>query len=151
MSIALALHVLAAIVWVGGMFFAHQVLRPVAAARLEPPERQRVWNGVFDRFFLWVWAAVLLLPATGYWAIFAVYGGMANVGVHVHVMNGIGLVMIGLFLFLYLVPFKRFKQAVAEGQWPEGKRHLDRIRTIVGTNLILGLVTAVVASGGRFF
>ena len=32
---ALIVHILAAIVWVGGMFFAHQVLRP-AAAMLEP-------------------------------------------------------------------------------------------------------------------
>ncbi len=151
MSVALALHVLAAILWVGGMFFAHQVLRPVAAAGLEPPDRQTIWNGVFQRFFAWVWAAVLLIPVTGYWFIFAVYGGMANVGLHVHIMNGIGLVMIALFVFLFFVPYRGFKQAVAEARWPDGKRYLDRIRTIVGINLVLGLITAAVASGGRFF
>lgn len=31
MSLALALHVLAVVVWVGGMFFAYMTLRPVAA------------------------------------------------------------------------------------------------------------------------
>ena len=29
-SIAISLHILSAVLWVGGMFFAHQVLRPVA-------------------------------------------------------------------------------------------------------------------------
>lgn len=37
MSIALALHVLAVTVWVGGMFFAYMILRPVAASQLQPP------------------------------------------------------------------------------------------------------------------
>ncbi|SCZ61592.1 CopD family protein [Thiohalomonas denitrificans] len=151
MSIMLALHVLAVIVWVGGMFFAHQVLRPVAAVELEPPERQVLWNGVFRRFFAWVWAAVILILVTGYWLIFAVYGGMANVGVYVHIMNGIGLVMIALFVFLFFVPYRGFRQAVAERRWPDGKQHLDRIRAIVGINLLLGLITAAIGSGGRLF
>ncbi|NTV95532.1 MAG: hypothetical protein HGA75_08965, partial [Thiobacillus sp.] len=40
-------HVLATVVWVGGMFFAHQCLRPVVLAQLEPPQRLRLWDGVF--------------------------------------------------------------------------------------------------------
>ena len=113
MGIALTLHVLAVIVWVGGMFFAHQILRPVALAELEPPERQVLWSGVFRRFFAWVWAAVVLIVATGYWIIFAVYGGMANLGLHVHIMNGTGLVMVALFVFLFFVPYRAFRRAVA--------------------------------------
>jgi len=41
MAIAAALHALAAIVWVGGMFFAHQCLRP-ALADQPPPLRLAV-------------------------------------------------------------------------------------------------------------
>ena len=33
MGIALFLHILAAVIWVGGMFFAHVVLRPVEIGR----------------------------------------------------------------------------------------------------------------------
>lgn len=150
MSIAIALHQLAAVIWVGGMFFAHQVLRPVAASQLEPPGRLRQWVGVFGRFFPWVWLAVVLLPATGYWVIFAVYGGFASTPVFVHVMNGLGLAMIALYTYVYFVPYTRLKRAVAAEQWPEGKTALDRIRTIVGTNLTLGLVTIAVAAGGRY-
>ena len=60
-----ALHVLAATVWVGGMFFAWMVLRPAAVAMLQAPERLRLWTDVFRRFFVWVWVAVLVLPISG--------------------------------------------------------------------------------------
>jgi len=39
-----ALHVLAAVVWVGGMFFAWMVLRPAAVSALQPPERLMLWS-----------------------------------------------------------------------------------------------------------
>ncbi|MBT5646768.1 MAG: hypothetical protein HOJ41_02785, partial [Rhodospirillaceae bacterium] len=74
---ALALHLLAALVWVGGMFFAIMVLR-LAAGELEPPVRAPLWGRVFAKFFPWVWMAVILLPITGYVMIFAVWGGLHN-------------------------------------------------------------------------
>jgi len=45
------LHVLAALVWVGGMFFAWLVLRPATVAALDGPARLRLWVEVFRRFF----------------------------------------------------------------------------------------------------
>ncbi|MBN9426061.1 MAG: hypothetical protein J0H09_06095, partial [Burkholderiales bacterium] len=61
----LLLHIVAVAIWVGGMFFAYVCLRPVAAELLEPPQRLRLWRGVFRRFFAWVWGAVLLMAASG--------------------------------------------------------------------------------------
>ena len=69
-SISLILHILSAVVWVGGMLFAHMFLRPVAAAHLEPPVRLPLWVGVFKRFFPFVWLSILFLPLTGYLMIF---------------------------------------------------------------------------------
>lgn len=149
MAAALALHLLSAVVWVGGMFFAYVILRPTAAQRLEPPQRLALWAGVFDRFFRWVWAAVVLLPATGYWMV-SVYGGLGKVGWHVHLMQMTGWVMIALFGFLVAVPFPRLKRALADGALPVAAGHLDRIRRIVGINLLLGLVTVLAGSIGRY-
>ena len=50
-----AVHVLAAVIWVGGMFFAVLVLRPSAGA-LKPSDRLPLWGRVFGKFFPLVWA-----------------------------------------------------------------------------------------------
>ena len=89
---ALVLHALSAAVWVGGIFFAHQVLRPAAAA-LDPGPRLVLWSRVLGRFFAWVIAAIVLLLASGYVLVFAVFGGFGKVGLHVHLMQGIGILM----------------------------------------------------------
>ena len=50
MGLAVLLHVLSVVVWVGGMFFAYMFLRPVAAAELEPPQRLDLEIRNFERF-----------------------------------------------------------------------------------------------------
>ncbi len=148
-SLLVMLHLLAAVVWVGGMFFAWMVLRPVAAAQLEPPQRLKLWNGCFDRFFVWVWWAVVLLPLTGYSLIFMSYGGMAATPIYVHLMQLLGWVMIAIYLYLWFKPYKALKQAVAASSWPAGGVALAMIRRLVGINLLLGLFTIAVALLGR--
>lgn len=150
MAIAVTLHILAAIVWVGGMFFAYMALRPVAASLLEPPLRLPLWAQTFARFFPWVWLAIVILPVTGYWLILSVFEGFPNAGAHVHLMQVTGWIMILIFLHIFFAPFQRLKQAVAAGDWPRAGKQLGRIRTLVGVNLILGLITVVIATGGRY-
>jgi uncharacterized membrane protein len=62
MAFGIAIHALAAVLWVGGMFFAYMVLRP-SAGPLEAPVRLQLWDRVFSRFFPWVWASVATLLA----------------------------------------------------------------------------------------
>ena len=149
-SLSLILHVLSAVVWVGGMFFAHQVLRP-AAASLEPGPRLTLWSRVLGRFFAWVFAAIILLLLTGYALVFGFFAGVRGVGLHVHLMQGIGIVMMLLFLHLYFAPWRRFRAAVARQNWAEGGLHLGQIRTIVTINLVLGIIVVAIASGGRYW
>jgi uncharacterized membrane protein len=149
-SISLALHALSAVVWVGGMFFAHQVLRP-AAAGLEPGPRLALWSRVLGRFFSWVFVAVVLLLLTGYAMIFGVYAGVANIGLHIHLMQGIGILMMLLFFHLYFAPWRRFRTAVARQDWAEGGRQLGQIRTIVTVNLVLGIIVVAIGSSGRYW
>jgi len=148
-AVANAVHMLAAVVWVGGMFFAHMVLRPSLGA-FEPPERLRLWTGVFSRFFPWVWVAVLALPASGYWRVI-LNGGFGNADLHVHLMHVIGLVMIALYVYLYIAPYSHFRKAVKAADWPTAGGHLNAIRRIVVTNLALGLITAALGASGRYW
>lgn len=149
-TIAIALHLISAALWVGGMFFAYQILRPAAAAQLEPPARLKLWVAVFSRFFPWVWIFVVLLPATGYWMAFKLFGGMASVGIYIHIMQGLGWLMILIYMHLYFAPFRRLKEFVITEQWPEAGAQLNQIRRIVAINLSLGLIVLAVAAG-RYF
>jgi uncharacterized membrane protein len=150
MAIAITLHLLASVIWVGGMFFAYMALRPVAGSLLEPPLRLPLWSQTFARFFPWVWVSVLILLVTGLWMVFSVFGGFGHVGLYIHVMMGIGIVMMLLFFHVYFAPYRRMKQALEANDLPEAGRRLGQIRKIIAINLILGLVVVVIASGGKY-
>jgi uncharacterized membrane protein len=150
MGIAVLLHVMGVVIWVGGMFFAYMALRPVAAEQLEPPVRLRLWAGVFGKFFPWVWVSIAVILATGFWIILSIFGGFANVGMYVHLMLGLGLVMMLIFMHVFFAPYRRLKSAVAAEDWLAGGKALSQIRVLVGTNTVIGLITIAVASGGRY-
>jgi uncharacterized membrane protein len=76
-AVALAVHILGAVVWVGGMFVIYVCLRP-ALGTLEPPQRLRLMRATFQKFLPWVWLAILLLLASGYWMLFTTFGGFAG-------------------------------------------------------------------------
>jgi uncharacterized membrane protein len=149
-TIALILHVVSAVVWVGGMFFALIVLRPATAA-LDPGPRLALWLRVFERFFAWVFAAIVLLLASGYAMILGVYAGFSGIGLHVHIMQAIGIVMMLLFFHLYFAPWRRFRAALARQDQAAAAVQLGQIRTIVTINLLLGLITVAVGSSGRYW
>jgi uncharacterized membrane protein len=150
MTILVVLHVLAAVVWVGGMFFAYMVLRP-AAGPLDPPLRLALWLRVFSGFFPWVWASIVILLASGYAMLFLHFGGFARAGLHIHLMQATGILMMLLFLHLFFAPWRRFSRAVNTGALQDAAAALVQIRVIVAINLVLGLVTAAVGASGRFW
>lgn len=149
-ALLIAIHVLFAVIWVGGMVFAWAFQRPAASGQLEAPARLRLWVATFRGFFPWVWAAIILMPLTGYIMLFSRWDGFGGAPVYVHIMNTLGIVMILLFLHVFFGPFAKLKRAVAGEDWQEGGRQLGRIRRTVATNFAIGLVLIAVATGGRF-
>lgn len=150
MTLAISLHLLSAVIWVGGMFFAYMALRPAAAGVLDPPRRLSLWSHTLARFFPWVWLSIILLPLTGYWMIFRHFGGMAHVGVSIHIMQALGILMILIFLHVFFAPFRRLRRAVDAGDTPGAGRQLTRIRWLVLTNLLLGIIVTVIGAAGPF-
>ena len=147
---AAAGHLLAAMIWVGGMFFAYTSLRPAAAKLLEAPQRLKLWRKCLITFFFWVWVCIIVLPATGYWMIFAHYGGLARVGWHVHIMQAIGIIMILIFLHVFFTPFRHLLKALKQENFQVAVNHLAQIRKFVGINLALGIVVFIAAGGLRY-
>ncbi|WP_283744387.1 CopD family protein [Sideroxydans sp. CL21] len=144
------LHLLAVLIWVGGMFFAYVVLRPAAVDVLQPPERLRLWDNVFHRFFNWVWGAIGAILASGLYMIY-LYGGMAHVPRYIHIMLLLGLVMMGIYVYVFFACYVQFKLNVAKERWKEAGAILGKIRKLIGVNVTLGLVTVCVAVIGKLW
>ena len=150
LMIGVAFHIVAAVIWVGGMFFALFVLRP-STGPLDPPTRLALWERVFARFFPWVWGAVAVLLVSGFSMIIWGFGGFDKIGTYVHVMMGLGIIMMLIYAHLYFAPWQRFRRAVAAGEWPVAAKNIDQIRQMVTINLVLGLITVVVGAAGRYY
>ena len=143
------LHLLAVIVWVGGMFFAHFFLRP-AVQGLQPPERVKLMHSVLQRFFAVVMVLVVVVLASGVGMIGSVHamagavGGKFNMPATWIVMSVLGVVMMAVFGHIRFALFKRLDRAVAAKDWPAGGKALESIRKWVAFNLALGLAIVVV-------
>ncbi|BBI99512.1 hypothetical protein FGKAn22_12050 [Ferrigenium kumadai] len=141
------IHLIAVLVWVGGMFFAYMVLRPAAVETLQPPERLRLWDCVFRRFFNWVWGAIGVILVSGLYMIYQ-YGGIAHAPRHVHPMLALGLVMMGIYGYVFFACYVPLSLHVSKQRWKEAGEILGKIRKLVAVNLTLGVITTGVAVYG---
>ena len=146
----LALHLLAALFWVGGMAFAYWVLRPVAGA-LDPQLRLALWRRVFEKFLPWVGVATVVLLGSGYAMLGKYFGGFAGAPLYINVMQGLGILMVLLYLHLFFAPWKRFRRALDQSALPDAGKALNQIRQIVAINLALGIIVVIVGGTGRYW
>ena len=145
MRIAILIHLLGVIVWLGGMFFAYACLRPVAAAQLPPAQRLPLLAAVFGRFFVAVGIAIAAILVSGLLR-FGAAGGAAPW--HWHAMAATGSAMVLIYLLIVLRFYPRLKAAVANQAWPTGGAAMEAIRKLVLVNLVLGGVTLAIALAG---
>ncbi len=162
-AVMLFLHVLAVVIWVGGMFLMHFAVRPAAVARLEPAQRVPLLADILGRFFIWVTVSVLIVLATGVAMIVGLgaaagaaaadksaFGeGMRLAHTSVHLMFVVGVVMTVIFAFIRVAPFVRLRKALVSGELAVAAKNLDLIRRLVATNLLLGVLTVAFATLGR--
>jgi uncharacterized membrane protein len=134
-NFALFLHVAAAILWMGGMAFMVLALRPVLHAQLPPPQRLPLLKDVLTRFFAVVGASIAVLLATGGYLLL---GSGAGAAPGWKAMSALGLLMTGVFAFLYNQHYLPLRSAVQAQDWPRGGHHAGRIALLVKINLGLG-------------
>lgn len=143
------IHVLAVILWVGGMAFAHFFLRPSVQA-LEPPVRLRLLQAVMKRFFSVVLWASLVVLVTGLWMIGRVAKETVQAGLSFNmpldwtIMATLGIVMIAIFGHIRFALFKRLTRTVAASDWPAAGAAMASIRSWVFVNLCIGIVIVCV-------
>jgi len=142
--ILIIFHILAAMVWLGGMFFAYFALRPSAAQLLQPPQRLPLWAETLTHFFRWVWVAIIVLWASG---IGMIHTMGSSVPLYVHLMLGLGLIMTVIFALVFFFPFRMLKTRSLEQLWGEAAAGLNQVRQAVATNLVLGGLIVILAAG----
>ncbi len=137
-DLLLVLHLLGAVIWVGGMFFALTVLRPSMAA---VPAAQRIdlHMQVFRRFFLIIWHVVPVMLGTGFAMLYLIYGGFAGAQWNVHLMLLLGLIMSAVFVGLFFGPWATLRRT-------RDPASVDRVRRLIQINLVLGLIVVIVAA-----
>ncbi len=143
----LLLHLLAAMAWVGGMFFAYFCLRPSAAEVLEPPMRLPLWLATLGRFLRFMSVAVLVVLATGVAMLLPV--GFQSAPVGWHVMFLLGLVMAAVYGYIHAVLLPRFRAQCASSTWPAAAQVLNAIRHLVALNLVFGVAVVIAAVSAR--
>lgn len=139
------LHLVAGIVWMGGMTFMLLALRPAALEVLEPPVRARLMGAVWRRFFALVLAAIAVLLLTGghmyasaFKAAQSAAGSAAAVPLGWTLMLGMGVAMVLVFGHIYFAGFGKFKRALAAGQLPVAAQAAAQINRLVIVNFVLG-------------
>lgn len=137
-------HLVCAIVWMGGMAFMLLALRPAMLATMEAQPRARLTVAVMQRFFLAVCVAIVGLLATGghlYSSAFRASKAVTGAGVVPlgwNLMAGVGVLMFLVFGHIYFAGFQKFKRAVAGADWPVAAKAGAQIHTLVVTNFCLG-------------
>jgi uncharacterized membrane protein len=136
------IHLLAVVVWIGGMFFAHYCLRPVAAEQLQPPQRLPLMAAILGRFFKFVGIALVLLWGSGIARLVQVGSSSP---LNWHLMAGVATIMTAVFAVIVLHYYRRLQTAVAAQEWPVAGQAMNAIRQLVMLNLALGVLTIGVA------
>lgn len=147
MKAALFMHLVGAVVWIGGMFFAYFALRP-AATMLDPSHRLPLWAATLKRFLQWAGVAVALIFGSGFHMLIVI-AEHARVPLNVHLMLYVGVLMAIIFAYVFFSPFPALKRAVAAQDWKTGATALNAIRRAVAVSLALGLANLAVATIGR--
>ncbi len=146
-QVLLFTHLAGVIIWVGGMFFAYFCLRPAAASVLEPPKRLPLWTATFARFLPIAAVTVVLILGSG--LVMMLQVGMAFAPIGWHVMFGLGLLMTGVFIYVYARLFPRLRRHSAAANWPEAAKALNAIRHMVAVNLVLSVCTVAAVAFAR--
>jgi uncharacterized membrane protein len=141
-------HLLAVIVWIGGMAFTLLCLRP-AARVLEPAARVTLMHAAMKRFFFIVSIAAAVVVASGAamlgmaWSAAARAGLAFNMPLDWYAMTATFFVMLAVFVHIQSVLFRRLDAAVSAARWPDGAAALGAIRWEVSLNLVLGVFVIV--------
>ena len=143
------LHLIAGIVWLGGMTFMLVALRPAVMAQMEPQPRARLMAMVWGRFFPLVLGAIVVLFTTGtnlYTTTFRsikAATGAGSVPFGWNLMLVAGLAMMLIFCHIFFAGYRKFKRALARDEWAVVATASTQVHRLMVVNFALGWFAVV--------
>jgi uncharacterized membrane protein len=150
MTVALPLHIVATIVWLGGLFLLCVVLQSTTR-NMELKAALLLWHKVLSRFFVWAWISMALIVGSGIALVSLKFGGFAGAPALHRGNMLIGIPAIILYGYVYFVPWQRCRRAMARSDWGVAEKALAQARKIMTVVLALGLAASAVSAFGRYY
>ena len=140
-TLAQFFHILAVVVWIGGIFFMDWILAPaLRRAIVGEEQRSLLLYVLFRNFFALIWGAGAVLVVTGYGIVF-LYGGFGALSTAMWIMVVLGSVMVLLALSIFFLPFLRMRSAVRRRDWAAACAAATQIRVLSTVNIVLAVPT----------
>jgi len=139
----LAVHLLCAVIWVGGGFAVVVVVRP-ALHLLDAGPRLQVQMNTLKKFFFYVWHVMPLMLLTGWAMIYSEWGSFAILPLSINIMQGVALLMAGIFVYTFFRPWQRLRRAIR----PSAEQ-MAAVRKLVTVNFVLGFLAVTAGALGH--
>lgn len=143
-------HLLFAVIWIGGMIFMNLVLMP-SLSSIDPNERGKLFAQIAKRFTIVAWGSTLLLLITGF---FKTPSGMlfnfsTDYGMMITVKHILFLVMIifgSIITFVEAPKIKKYAPKSGEKPAQEFVNAQGKIKLLSASNMILGIIILILVS-----
>lgn len=143
-------HLLFAVIWIGGMIFMNLVLMP-SLSSIDPNERGKLFAQIAKRFTIVAWGSTLLLLITGF---FKTPSGMlfnfsTDYGMMITVKHILFLVMIifgSIITFVEAPKIKKYAPKPGEKPAQEFVNAQGKIKLLSASNMILGIIILILVS-----
>ncbi len=139
-------HVVATVIWFGGMLFMATVMVPAARGVLDPPARARLMADIGRRFRTITWASAAVIVLTGFLNIhFRVAAGLQDIRFFMRTLTAKFLLVVVILALTALHDFALAPKVVAVPAGPPPnealvRQRMIRLSWIARINVLIGLV-----------
>lgn len=148
-SIMSWLHIVAAVLTVGGAVFGLFFLRPAALKSFEPPVVQRLMGAIELRFRWVIWTAILIWVATGLWLATS-FRGITTGDELVGNTYGRTLLVKSILAIALFVGALSITLPLKQLRWFQARRPRMQLFNITVAVIIILLAAFMVRRGGLF-
>lgn len=147
-----SVHALAAVFWVGSMFFSLYILK-AGLGMVDGALRLQMLDRILRLLFAWVWAFVVLIFLSGWIILHIKYRPALDTSVWswpVWLMMIFGHIMILNFFYIFFVLYKKFRSNLEIGDFGGAAQSFVGLRLFILINFYIGTLLVAAAVYGKF-